>query len=169
MSMMCAGFIFRGCSAWFGKPAKLIALCASARSMPFQKAKPNCLTLLTGYCGLAHGAILKLLGYGMRSFLMAAIAAVAVCVGANRASAGVVINDQTTCMKIVGYSMSEDDIPALQRAIGKYAAAIFTHYGVPAPKNLQDFGMNVSIECVGLPPRTSVLEVANKVRGYWRD
>jgi hypothetical protein len=105
----------------------------------------------------------------MRWFLAAVISALALSGGSDRAFAAVAITDQTTCMMVTGYALSEDDIPALHRAIGRYAANIFTHYGVAAPKKLEDLGMNVGVECLFLPPRTSVLEVANKVRGYWHD
>jgi hypothetical protein len=64
----------------------------------------------------------------------------------------------------------------LHPAVGKYAADKFTYYGLAAPKDLQNFGMNVGLECMQMPPNTLVmplntlvLTAANKVRGYWHD
>jgi hypothetical protein len=124
---------------------------------------------MDGPHGLAHGARLKLLEGVMRGLLFLAVAAAALCVGADRASAAAPITDQTTCLEIIGYSFLEDDIPELNREIGKYAADVSAHTGVPVPKNLQDFGMSVGQECRIVPLVTLVSVVANKVRGYWHD
>jgi hypothetical protein len=106
------------------------------------------------------------MGFVMRWLLAAVVAFTA---STMPALAALSVTDETTCRDIIRHSLAGDDVAALHRAIGRYAAAIFTHYGLPAPKNLEDFGMNVGVECIGLPPGTSVLVVSNKVLAYWHD
>jgi hypothetical protein len=104
-------------------------------------------------------------------------AVIALVLAGGTAYAAPVITDATTCQKIIGYTLSEDNIPALHLAIGRYEAALFTHYGVPVPHNLEDFGMNVGLEAVSkkqrfyhrqlpLPGSTAQWQFMLKLRKY---
>jgi hypothetical protein len=95
-------------------------------------------------------------------------AIIALVLAGGAANAAPVITDATTCQKIIGYTLSGDNIHALHLSIGRYGAAQLTHYGVPVPRDLEDFGMNVGLECMNMPPSSSVLEAVSKAQRYYR-
>lgn len=98
--------------------------------------------------------------------LLVLAAAVSVWFYITTASANEPITDETACRDI----LRAPDVQAEQMSIALYAAAQFDHYGLPIPKDLAAFGMNIAMECMArMPPDTSVLVVANKVLSYWHD
>lgn len=104
------------------------------------------------------------MGLTMR-WLFVALALAATPVMAARLS----VNDQTTCQDVIRATIAGDDVTAMQRDIGRYAAFWFVRYGVPAPKDLRQFGMNVAMQCMQMQAGTPVLSAAMKVRDAWRD
>jgi hypothetical protein len=113
----------------------------------------------------AHGARLELVGLKMRWIIAAALSMATM--GAKAAPA---ITDTTTCQQVMGYTLSERDIGALHMSMGKYAASLFSKYGVAVPVDPENFGLNMGMECLArpLPPDTTMLEVAGKVHKYMR-